>query len=453
MWFDFRMKTFVYLSLLVVASIAWGKPQAIKFPKNFRWCASTSAHQIEGNNTASDWWAFEQVPGHIKNGDVSGAASGHWDRVDEDIALMKGMNLTDYRMSVEWAKIEPLQGQYDMGMVEHYRKEILALLANGIRPIVTLHHFTFPNWLAQKGGWEWSGTAESFAKFTELVYSSIAPEVVDWVTINEPMIATLSGYAAGVFPPGEKRPLNKIPPVLIGLLRAHAKAYHVLHSIASTKGKTVRVGMAHAIRTMDPKQRYNPIDILAAHIADDAWNWSIPNALASGRFKLHIIGMVRIDEKIKDLKNTQDFFGINYYSGDLIHMTLSGPQITGHNSTESNDLGWPVYPRGLYRSLKAAASRYPSIPIIITENGAADATDRLRPEFIKTHLAATAQAISEGVKVEGYCHWSLLDNFEWAEGFSPRFGLIEVDYHTLERKPRPSALLYGEIAKKNGFGP
>ena len=423
-----------------------------KFPQGFRWCVATAAHQIEGGNTASDWWKWEQTPGHVKDDQKSGAACDHWNRIDEDIALMKSMNVTDYRMSIEWARIEPQEGQYDESAIAHYKREIDALKAANIQPILTLQHFTLPEWVREKGGFEWSGLSDAFAVYTKKAYTEIAPGVRDWVTINEPMVTMIAGYVAGVHPPQEKRSVKDIFPVVRGMAMAHARAYHVLHAEAAALGFEVRVGMANHLRTMDPFSHWSPVDRLAAAVANQAWNWMLPMALQTGRLELKLFWPFEISEEIPGLAGTQDFFGVNYYSGDLISFSVQNLfEIKTRSDIAKNDLGWDIYPEGFHRVLMDVAQKFPNMPIIITENGIADAADAQRPKFILDHLAVISQAISEGANIEGYCHWSLMDNFEWQEGFTPRFGLFEMDYKTFERKPRTSAVLYGEIAKKNGF--
>lgn len=438
--------------LLVVNFNFASAEETVTFPPGFRWCVATAAHQIEGGNDKSDWWAWEALPGNVKNAERSGAACDHWNRVDQDVALMKDLSVGTYRLSVEWAKIEPTEGQYDPAAIAHYRKEIETLVANGIEPMVTLQHFTFPKWIADKGGWEWPGIPEAFAKYTAVVYTQIAPQVRDWVTVNEPNVSVMNGYVYGTFPPSQKRTYDGVVPVFRGILKGHAQAYAVLHALAQKSGHAVRVGMANHLRTMDPANKWNPLDRLGASLVGQMWNWSLPDALETGRFKMNLLWIVNNDEEIPGLKGTQDFIGINYYTGDLIHVTLSGQiQPLQRAELEKNELGWDIYPEGFYRVLKAAAERYPGKPIFITENGIADSKDRLRPKYLRDHLREVARAINEGVKIEGYCHWSLMDNFEWAEGFTPRFGLYEMDYKTLERRPRPSAELFRDIAKRNAL--
>lgn len=436
------------LTLSCITNAYAQKP--IRFPEGFRWCAATAAHQIEGGNTQSDWWDWEHAGKHIKNGDTSLQACDHWNRLEEDTQLLKDLGVTEYRFSVEWAKIEPADGQWNSDAIQHYRKEVELLLKAGIRPMVTLQHFTFPRWLSSKGGWEWTETPARFERFTRLVYQQIAPEAKEWVTINEPFVDVLGGYYSGQFPPGEKRAMQEIVPVIRGMLRAHALAYHALHDEASKQGSTLRVGMAHHLRTFDAAHPWNVLHLLAAHWFDEAWNWALPNALQTGELKIHIPFTIDVEESIAELAHTQDFFGLNYYTGDLISFSVFKGITIGHRAKAlKSDLGWDIYPKGLARLLSNIHSLYPDLSVFITENGIADASDEKRPKYLTDHLKVVAQAISKGVQVEGYCIWSWLDNFEWDEGYSARFGLYEVDYATERRIPRKSAELFREIATKN----
>ena len=445
-----RLLTILTTAFLLMPAAHAG--EWVSFPPGFEWCVSTAAHQIEGGNVNSDWWQWEQTPGHIRNGQKSGAAVDHWNRVGEDIGLIQDLGANAYRFSVEWAKIEPTEGVIDATAVQHYHDEVALLRERGISPIITLQHFTLPQWVVGKGAWEWDGMPEAFARYTALVYSQIAQGTRDWVTINEPMVAVMNGYQQGIFPPGEKRPMSGLVPVLRGLLRSHARAYHVLHESAAARGSLIRVGMAHHLRTFDPANRFNPLDLLATHLVAQAWNWMIPDALETGHLHFNLLWLVHANELIDGLSGTQDFVGVNYYTGDLIELSLTHGIIQKERKNlPKSDLGWTINPPGFYRVLKTVAKKYPALPILITENGVADSNDGLRPEFIRAHLAELSRAIRDGARVEGYCHWSLMDNFEWAEGFAPRFGLYAVDYSTLARSPRPSAALFHDIAVSNGF--
>ncbi len=425
--------------------------QTVRFPSTFKWCVATAAYQVEGNDVDSDWWAWEQTPGHFANGERSGLTCDEWNRVAEDIAMMKDLGVQVYRFSVEWAKIEPVEGHYDDAAIAHYQDEIRQLKDAGIAPFITLEHFTLPNWLRAKGGWEWDGSADAFDRYTKLVYSRIASGVRDWVTFNEPILNILKGYVEGSVPPGEKRALGDVIAVVRGLLRAHVRAYHSLHELAAENGAEIRVGMANHLRTFDPYAWYSLLDNLVASLMDSTWNWALPDALESGWLRIHILWIANDDEEIPGLKGTQDYLGVNYYSGDLVQFSLTQSYRLLHRDLPKSDMGWDIYPEGLRRILQTVSKRYPGKPILITENGIADAKDTRRPYFIMDHLRVVAQAIQEGIPVEEYCHWSLLDNFEWTDGYGPKFGLYETDFSTQTRTPRASAKLFRDIVVNNGF--
>jgi beta-glucosidase len=445
------------LGLLLFSDLSTGLRSAERslkfksFPAGFGWCVATSAHQIEGGNTESDWWQWEQTPGHIANGEKSGQADDHWNRVEEDTALLESLHVKTYRLSVEWAKIEPHEGFYDPSAVRHYHDEIALLQSKGIRPFITLQHFSLPAWLAAKGGWEWTGTPRAFANYSRYVYENVAPGVRDWVTVNEPLPMVFGGYQTGIYPPGEKRSFQQIVPVFTGILESHALAYHAVHDAAARLGFEVRLGFAHHLRYFRAKTPLNPLDQLAAKMAE-GWNWDFPDAATTGVVKLYIPDVANVNVTIPGLKNSQDFIGVNYYSGDLISVSPThGILNTQDPKAPKSDLGWDIVPEGFYEVLKEVAKRYPGKPVLITENGVADSRDTERSLFLKEHLAALYHAIQDGVPVEGYCHWSLMDNFEWNHGFSPRFGLYQVDYATQKRAARPSAALFSRIASDNGF--
>ena len=302
------------------------------------------------------------------------------------------------------------------------------------------------------GGFEWSGFAPAFASFSRLVYREIAPTVTDWFTINEPTISVMFGYLEGVHPPGEKREFRSVLPVLKGMAIAHAASYHALHDEALKLGRKIRVGMAHHLRTMDPWSNWNPMDRMIASVGHEAFNWGMVDALETGKLQLKVTGFMDYAEEIPGLRGTQDFLAVNYYSGDLLTVSFSkGFEQRARAEVKKSDLGWDIYPEGLTRLLVEASRRYPGKPILITENGVADSRDVLRADFLRDHLSAVASAIAQGAPVEGYCHWTLMDSFEWNEGFKPRFGLYEVDLNTFARRPRESARIYRDIIRANGF--
>jgi beta-glucosidase len=423
------------------------------FPAGFDWCAATAGHQIEGQNTASDWWRFEETSGRIARGERSGRASNSWELFSRDQELLTELHATQYRFSVEWSRVEPRPGEIDQRVVERYRSLVDGLEARGISPFVTLQHFTMPQWLRERGGWEWSGSAQAFASFARLVRERIAPRARYFVTINEPMVNLLGGYYLGVVPPVEKRSLPEVVPVITGMLRAHVAAYRELHA----GGGPVRVGMAHHLRVFEGRSRFNPVDRVLAGLLERAWNWSVPEALESGVFKLSLPGLVRARKKVEGLAGTQDYFGLNYYTREKVDSGLLIRSALGRSSEEDRRRieamytpeSWEDYPQGLESLLGEVHVRYPHREIRVTENGVADSSDLRRQNYLREHLSAVARAVRRGARVRGYCHWSLLDNFEWIHGFQPRFGLFAVDYRTFERSARPSVRVFADFAQKN----
>ena len=362
-----------------------------KFPKNFYWGTATSAYQVEGG-IKNDWSA---VGGKYD----AGIACDHYNRFEQDFDLAKKMNNNAHRFSIEWARIEPEQGKFNQKEIEHYRKVVKALKNRGLEPFVTLYHWTLPVWFAKKGGWLNKKAPEYFARYTEFVVKNLS-EVRFWITINEPDIYVSYGFLAGKFPPFKKN-WFKTQKVLAQLVQAHKNSYQIIHKI-SPNGQ--------------------------AGIAKNSIFFSGLLSFINHRRNLYFLDKI---------KNHQDFIGVNYY----IRQSLSGMLKFRH--MEVSDLGWEIYPKGIYYVLKDLKKH--NKPIYITENGLADAKNTKRAKFITDHLKWIHKAIKEGINVRGYFHWSLMDNFEWDKGFKPRFGLIEIDYKTLKRKPRPSSKVYAKI--------
>lgn len=370
----------------------------MEFPKRFLFGAATSAHQVEGNNIHSDWWAWEQSTSGVHQ---SGKAADHWNRFREDFALAKNLGHTAHRLSIEWSRIEPRPGEFNKKALEHYREVLLELRKQNIKSFVTLHHFTNPEWLAQKGGWETGYAVERFEIYVRYVSQQLGELVDFWVTINEPMVYASQSYWRVKWPP-QKRSLISMMRVIGNLAKAHRSVYRILKMVHPN----IPVGFAKHLVAYIPEHAKRLDSQMFVKIKD--W-W----------FNKRFFSLTR---------GAYDFIGVNYYFPGINWQTWHGPK---------SDLGWPVYPEGLTHVLKGM-KRYKK-PIYITENGIADADDSRRADFIREHIRAVRDAIAQGVDVRGYLHWSLLDNFEWADGFAPRFGLIEVDYSTMERTVRPSA--------------
>lgn len=396
---------------------------AFLFPKNFLWGAATSAHQVEGN-THNDWTEWEKL-GLVKNGERSGLSTNHYHRFKEDFALAKDLGHTAHRLSIEWSRIEPKPGVIDRDALDHYRQVLQELHHLKIEPIVTLHHFTNPVWVARAGGWTNRATVDRFGRYVDVVMQELGSLSNYWITINEPTVITSLGYVTGYWPP-QKKSYFKAWTAIRHLVRAHDLAYHIIHRRYSS----AKVGSANNVSDFVPYNRTSPIDQLLktfAHFWHNQW-W--------------------LDQTF----DTQDFIGVNYYFHHPLRFRWAWPlqwfEPFHVGDKPVSDVGWAIVPSGLGRLLEWL--RNYQRPIIITENGIADHRDAQRSDFIRHHLAYVAHAISQGIDVRGYIHWSLMDNFEWREGFDPRFGLIDVDYHTQQRTVRPSAYTLRDIIR-NGL--
>jgi len=414
----------------------------LRFPSNFLWGTATSSHQVEGDNTNNDWWAWEQTPGHIKGGDRSGRACDWWQRAEEDLDRAAEMGQNAHRLSLEWSRIEPREGEWNPQALARYRQIIAHLRAKGMEPLVTLHHFTNPLWLVEKGGWETEAVVPLFERYVTHVVEELGDLVTWWCTINEPNVYVFQGYADGVWPPG-KQDMGLAFRVLRNMLLAHGAAYQAIHR----QQPEAMVGVAHAVRGFDPANPHSPLDRLAARLPHYLFNELVAMAITRGVLAFPLARW----QKVPALVGSLDYFGINYYTRDRVRFALTCPgdlfMRRFHTpGAEMSDGGYgEIYPEGLYRFLKWAA-KYGK-PVVVTENGLPDADDDQRPRFLLTHLAAVHRALQEGVPVRGYFHWSLVDNFEWAEGWSLRFGLIALDVETQERRLRRSGELYAEICR------
>ena len=388
-----------------------------KFPKNFYFGTATSSHQIEGSNINNDWWRAEQQ-GRLKH--QSGRACDSYNRYEEDFDLARELGTNAHRLSIEWSRIEPEEGKFNEDEMEHYKKVIRALKTRGIEPFVTLHHFTNPLWFADRGGWEYPRSPYYFARYAEYVVKNL-PEVKYWITINEPMILALNSYGESRWPPFKKSFLS-FRHSAYNMAHAHKAAYKKIKAI----NDELKVGIAKNNSFFDAyKNRL--ISRLAAAFLDYLWNIKF----------------------LENIKGQQDFIGLNYYFHNRIRVRFSSPRkwINQNENQKVSDFGWEIYPKGLYKVVKHASNF--DKPIYIFENGIADDDDDQRPEFIREHLRWLRRAMHEGADVRGYFHWSLLDNFEWAEGYTMKFGLVEIDFETLERKPRDSFYVYKEICETN----
>ena len=370
----------------------------------FLWGAATSAYQVEGGNK-NDWseTVFD-----------AGQATGHYYHFEEDFGLAKSLGHNAQRISIEWSRIEPEKGKFNQEELEHYYKVISAIREKGMEPMVTLWHFTNPIWFARLGGFTNKKAEKYFSRYVNFVVGNLKNSVKFWITINEPMIYAANAYYKGIWPTQEFSPIFSYFKAINNLIKCHRTAYKIIHR----HNHSAQVGIAK-----------NNI-----HFGDHGYPWRLLKKIAEYWWNSYFLNKI---------SRQQDFIGLNYYFHKHIGEIFFGKK----EPHPVSDIGWGIYPKGLYHILKDLKNY--KKPIYITENGLADAKDQKREQFIKDHVYWMKKAMNHGVDVRGYFHWSLIDNFEWDKGFGPRFGLIEVDYRTMERKIRPSAYAYKNIIKDN----
>ncbi len=424
---------------------------AIHFPAGFLWGVATAAHQVEGNVDNNNWSEWEKEGDdngkpRIKNGQKAGKACDHWNRYKEDIALMQGLGVKAYRFSVEWSKIEPHEGQFDLTALRHYREVCDALLAAGIKPVVTLCHFTHPIWFDRKGAFERMENVVSWVRFCEFIFQELSDKVDFWCTINEPEVYATQGYFMGIFPPGKKDPqLTGL--VLKNLLEAHTQVYHALKRMPG--GNQAQIGLVKNIFQFDPYRRWHWGDWLLSRQFNALFTDSVFRFLSTGYFMLNIPGMVEVQHANARAPRALDFIGLNYYSHLHVKFRWNLKEFFSfeHRPDEvMTDMPYSIYPEGFYRAIKQTAQL--GLPIYITENGIADAEDDRRDLFTRRYLFALSEAVKDGCDVHGYFYWSLLDNFEWAEGYDMKFGLYEVDFETQTRRLREGAKYFIDVIKR-----
>ena len=418
----------------------------LSFPPGFMWGTATAAHQVEGANDNNDWWDWERTPGHIKNGDTSAVACDWWKggRYAGDFDLAKSLGQNAHRLSVDWSRIEPREGEWNADAFAFYRRVLGALRERNITPLVTLHHFANPRWLAAKGAWETIAVVPLFGRYAAKVVQELGEWCDFWVTINEPIVYAFSGYSDGIWPPG-KKDIFLVFRVLANMVRGHAVAYHAIHHVQPN----ARVGVAHHLIRFLPANDKSSLDRWAASLRDWLANRLYFRALVDGQLRFPLSG--RVPEAV----GSQDFIGVNYYFAEHSMFDLANPRQLFTRSAKS---AWnapvpafaaEVHPAGLYDFLVEFSAF--GKPIYVTENGLFDLGDATQARYLVSHLAQVQRATAAGLPVKGYFYWTLVDNFEWAEGFAARFGLYHLDVPTQTRTPRRSAEIYSQIAHANGI--
>lgn len=412
------------------------KQPRLKFPKKFLWGAAISAHQTEGG-THNQWteWELEnakskaaQANYHLEDLDnwpmiereardphnyVSGNAVDHYNRYEQDFDLLKKMHMNALRFSIEWSRVEPQEGAWNVEAIEHYKQYVAALKEHNIEPIVTLFHMTLPVWFAKLGGFEKRKNVRYFVRFADKVLHELGPHVRFVITLNEPEIYAYESYLTGNWPPNvmNKKQLWR---VINNLAYAHNQTADMIHGL----NRRYRVSIAK-----NSSYVYAGDDALLSRKAADTLQY------------------VKDDYFLKKVVKRCDFLGVNYYFSDRVYgYRVHNPEL------RLSDMGYDLSPANIEYALERLSEKY-RLPILITENGLADSEDKDRQWWITQTLVGMQKAMDNGVTLEGYLHWSLLDNFEWDKGRWPRYGLAKVDYATLERHLRPSAVWFGKIIK------
>jgi beta-glucosidase len=420
------------------------------FPKSFLWGTATAGYQVEGGSEGADLWDWEQQPGAVLGGDRSGLACDWWAgrrwEADFDMAAADGHNAL--RFSVEWSRVEPTPARWDEDALDHYRQMAKGLRDRGLTPMVTLHHFASPRWASnpKRNVWETGEVVALFERYARKVASALGDFVDLWCTINEPNVLFYRGWMEGVLPP-RKRDIGLAMIVAVNILRAHAAAYRAVHAVQAQ----AQVGLPIHFRPNLPAHPGFAPDEWAARTQYQMFSTIFPDAIQTGRMRR----LLRRPAPVPEAQGTQDFVALQYYTTDVVRFDLSDPgELFGRRSfpAESEPDGSGVfasYAAGFFTALRWA--RRSGLPIYITENGIGGEEDSLRRRHIITHLRQLWRAVNFSWGVRGYFHWTLLDNFEWERGWQHRFGLYALDRETQVRTPRPSARLYGEIARSGAL--
>lgn len=446
------------------------------FPPGFVWGAATAAYQIEGavaedGRGPSIWDIFSHAPGRVRNGDTGDVACDHYHRWSEDLDLLRRLGVAAYRFSIAWPRVVPDgDGGVNRAGLDFYDRLVDGLLERGITPVPTLYHWDLPQALEDRGGWRRRQTADDFAAYAAAVADRLGDRVRAWITLNEPWVATFIGHALGVHAPG-RRDLRDALLVAHHLLLAHARAVPVLRATGAEVGITL--DLKPVVPTSDSAD-----DVAAAALADEQANGWFLDPVLSGRYPSamadaygNAFARIVADGDLAAIAAPIDFLGVNYYFRAHVAAALPDPdnpepmarlpfrQVLPDGPPRTA-MGWPVEPEGLRDLVLRLHHNHPELPLTITENGSAW-DDRVGPDgqiddperiaYLEAHLATLLEAIEAGADVRGYFAWSLLDNFEWAEGYDKRFGLVRVDYDTLRRTPKASFQRYAEIVAANGL--
>ena len=398
--------------------------------------SATAATQIEGGDENNNWARFA-AEGKVKDGSTPVRADDHYARFREDIDLMAEMGLQIYRLGIEWSRIEPKRGEYCEEALAHYREEIAYMISKGIRPLLTLHHFTNPLWFEDMGAFEHKDSPEIFLSLVKKSIEAFGDLVSEYITINEPNVYATNSLLFGEWPP-EKRSMTSVVRAFSNMTAAHIKAYRYIHEKRKEMGfDDTKVSFANHLRIFAPENPQNPLHRFFANASAYLFQDAITTAMMTGKCRYPILRR----QGVKKGKY-YDFIGINYYSRSTVRGFADGVKA----DCFKNDLGWEIYHEGLLDLSERLYEKYHA-PVFVTENGTCDNTDAFRPRFIYDQLKLISEKENH---ITRYYHWSFLDNFEWKEGESARFGIVHVDYETQGRTVKNSGKLYASIIQNGG---
>ncbi len=415
------------------------------FPHDFRWGVSVAGNSVEGHNLDSEWWAWEHEKGRIKLGHTSGVACDWWQNAEADFDRAAELGLNALRMSVEWSRVEPGPGVFDEHVLERYAEMLRGLQERGIEPMVTLHHFSSPLWMAEQGGWEQRKFVALFARYVRVAVQVLGEHCDLWCTFNDPNLHAYLAYTEGVFPPG-KSDYRATIRVMRHMVEAHAAAYNELHAVQPD----ARVGLSHNFRPVRPASPDASEDRRTARRADRIYNQAIVAALETGIWPSPLgVGPAF------GVRGKLDWIGISYYGRDLVQFdarrrrAVLGRRIPG-DGAELLDGGYgEFYAQGMLEGIQRLSRL--GLPIYVTENGIPDDDDDQRPRYLVAHLYQIWRAVQLSYPVVGYYHRTLVDGFEWSEGWTQRFGLLAFDPGATQRRPRRSANLFSDIVHANSI--
>lgn len=416
--------------------------EILSFPEEFVFGVATSAYQVEGH-IENDWAEWERA-GKLKEAHARcGRGVDHWNRFDEDYRLAKDVGAGAFRISLEWARIEPVRGRYDEAAIDGYRQRILRMKESGLRPVVTLHHFTHPSWFHRETPWHDPKSVEVFREYAKVCAKLLRGTGALVLTFNEPMVLLLGGYIQGVIPPGLQDG-KKAMLALGNIARSHVAARE---EILKECGRC-EIGISQNMLMFAPYRSWHPLDRALSHLGSWNYNHAFLTALTEGKLRINMPGLAATHQVIPGAKDSMDFIGMNYYTRTHMRFITKKPFVEhvykDVHKRGLTHMGWEDYPEG-FGHLLQELKRY-GLPVWITENGIDDRQGDRRPRYLHSHWHQMLQAMKKGIDIKGYLYWSLMDNFEWLEGWGPRFGLYQVDFETLERRATPACHYFRHVA-------